>query len=254
MAFGNVMIVGKKESFFIRILIQKLRAAGLDGFYVASNVNVINSNWDKADMVTYYLDSGEIIPDDVAMFLLDKLLDHDKKLVLVGDQQDTENARVSIPGEVYRVFSKPLDHDDFINSISTLFKKISSGEFKKSILVVDDDPTYLGLVREWLKDTYKISMANSGTQAIMWLSQNKPDLILLDFEMPVTNGPAVLAMIRSDETLKDIPVIFLTGKSDKDSVMQVVGLKPEGYLLKSISREELMERLHRFFTLKKLDL
>nr|MCR5272916.1 response regulator [Lachnospiraceae bacterium] len=111
--------------------------------------------------------------------------------------------------------------------------------------------TYLGLVRDWLKNTYKVAMVNSGLQAIKWLGKNKADLILLDHEMPVTNGPQVLEMLRSDEETRNIPVIFLTGKSDKESVMAVVALKPEGYLLKNISKEELLEKLEEFFILHK---
>ena len=106
-------------------------------------------------------------------------------------------------------------------------------------------------MREWLKGTYKVSMANSGLQAIKFLGKNKVDLILLDHEMPVTSGPQVLEMLRSEEETKDIPVMFLTGKSDKESVMAVVALKPEGYFLKTITKEELLEKLAEFFVLRK---
>ncbi|MBP5311145.1 MAG: response regulator, partial [Lachnospiraceae bacterium] len=90
-------------------------------------------------------------------------------------------------------------------------------------------------------------MANSGLQAIKWLGKNKADLILLDHEMPVTTGPQVLEMLRSDEETKNIPVIFLTGKGDKESVMAVVALKPEGYFLKTIEKDELLAKLNDFF-------
>ena len=112
---------------------------------------------------------------------------------------------------------------------------------------MDDDPTYIGLVREWLRAEYKVAMANSGAQALRYLGQNMADLILLDFEMPVVAGPEVLKMLRSDPDTARIPVIFLTGKQDRDSVMQVVALKPEGYLLKTISREDLLLELKKFF-------
>ncbi len=76
-------------------------------------------------------------------------------------------------------------------------------------------------------------------------------MILLDHEMPVTSGPQVLEMLRSEEETKHIPVMFLTGKSDKESVMAVVALRPEGYFLKTIQREELLEKLQEFFVLHK---
>ena len=83
------------------------------------------------------------------------------------------------------------------------------------------------------------------------LAKNKVDLILLDHEMPITTGPKVLEMLRSESDTKDIPVIFLTGKSDKESVMAVVALRPEGYFLKGIQKEELLEKLQEFFILHK---
>ena len=131
--------------------------------------------------------------------------------------------------------------------IDTIFSSYNS----LSILVVDDDPSFLSLVREWLRSTYRVSMANSGLQAIKWLGSNKVDLILLDYEMPVTNGPQVLEMLRADDETKDIPVMFLTGKGDKESVMKVVSLKPEGYFLKTIQKNELLEKLDEFFIIHK---
>ena len=144
-----------------------------------------------------------------------------------------------------------MDNAVFVSTVKEYFDKAESGTFRKSILVVDDDPQYLTMVREWLKGTYKVSMANSGLQAIKWLGRNKVDLILLDHEMPVTSGPQVLEMLRSDSDTSSIPVMFLTGKRDKESVMSVVALKPEGYFLKGIQKEELLEKLQEFFILHK---
>ena len=124
----------------------------------------------------------------------------------------------------------------------------SIDSLKKNILIVDDDLDYMHMIREWLKGKYKVSMVNSGTQAITWLAKNQVDLILLDYEMPVTTGPQVLEMLRSEPDTKDIPVMFLTGKSDRDSIMKVLDLKPTGYLLKSIKRDELYTKLDDYFS------
>lgn len=69
-------------------------------------------------------------------------------------------------------------------------------------------------------------MAANGVQAISYPAQNKADLILLDYEMPVADGPQVLSMLKSDAETGQIPVMFLTGHSDRESVMSVIGLKP----------------------------
>ena len=90
-------------------------------------------------------------------------------------------------------------------------------------------------------------MASSGVQAIKFIAKNKVDLILLDYEMPIANGPQVLEMLRADSENSSIPVMFLTGKSDKDSVLNVINLQPVEYLLKTIDKETLIEKLDTFF-------
>ncbi len=107
--------------------------------------------------------------------------------------------------------------------------------------------SYRQLIRGWLKADYHVALANSGVQAITWLAKNACDLILLDYAMPVADGSKILQMLRSDEVTKDIPVMFLTGKNDKETVMQVIDLKPVDYLLKTIGKKELLQKLDTFF-------
>ena len=90
-------------------------------------------------------------------------------------------------------------------------------------------------------------MASSGKIALSFLAQNPVDLVLLDYEMPVMSGPDVLKDIRNTQSIKDLPVIFLTAKDDKESVMKVVALKPEKYLLKSMPKEKLIAAIDDFF-------
>ena len=255
MEYRQVFIIGEKESFIIRVLIKKLKEAKIEAAFVKAGVNTINESLvDHEDaLLTYYMDTDEKIPHEIMRFLTDKMTDEGKQFILIGDAADTRKIIDNMPGHlIYKTFNRPLNNDDYVKTVSDLFGKIEAGEYKKSILIVDDDPTYMGLVRDWLKDDYRVSMANSGLQAIKWLGKNSVDLILLDHEMPVTSGPQVLEMLRSDDDTKSIPVIFLTGKGDKESVMQVVALKPEGYLLKTIEREELLGNLRNFFKTGKI--
>ncbi|RKM62358.1 response regulator [Butyrivibrio sp. CB08] len=251
MTSNSVMVIGQKESFFIKVLVKKILDGRMHAFYVQNTVNAINKNIDSADIAVYYMDSGEVIDISILRFLSDTLHDKQKKLILIGDPADTKLVCETLPGDViYEILPRPLDNEQFMSIAKEFFKRSSMDEFKKSILVCDDDPNYLGLVREWLKDTYKVSVVTSGLQAIKWLGKNKADLILLDHEMPVTTGPQVLEMLRADDETKSIPVMFLTGKSDKESVLAVVALKPEGYFLKNIEKDELLEKLNEFFTLR----
>ena len=87
--------------------------------------------------------------------------------------------------------------------------------------------------------------------AIKYLSTNRPDLVLLDYEMPIVDGKQVLGMIRSEMEFADIPVIFLTSKGDRESVLQVMSLKPEGYLLKTMPPADIINAVDEFFAKRK---
>lgn len=63
--------------------------------------------------------------------------------------------------------------------------------------------------------------------------------MLLDYEMPEEKGPEVLTQIRANENTKDLPVVFLTGVTEKDKIQEVLAMKPQGYLLKPISMMKL---------------
>ncbi len=251
MAKKSIMVIGEKETFLIKVLIQKIREVeDYECVFKPFDIDEISKGWDGTDLVTLYMTDDSVISDDLFRFLIDRLTDEGKLMIPVGEKSDVEFIESKVPADlIYHSFVRPVDNAAFLKTIGELFSKAESGDLKKSILVVDDDPNFLGLVREWLKEKYKVSMANSGIQAIKWLAKNKPDLILLDHEMPVTSGPQVLEMLRSDEETKHIPVMFLTGKDDKESVLEVLALKPEGYFLKTIGREELIEKLEEFFIL-----
>ncbi len=90
-------------------------------------------------------------------------------------------------------------------------------------------------------------------QAITYIANHKPDLILLDYDMPITPGPQVMEMIRSEFDSSEIPIIFLTGKSDRESIMRVMKLKPQGYLLKTMSRDDIVAAIDNFFISNKWD-
>ncbi len=112
-----------------------------------------------------------------------------------------------------------------------IFTTSSINNRKKNILIVDDDPTFLKTVKGWLSGDFRVNIVNSGMQAITFIAKHTPDLILLDYEMPVTTGPQVLEMIRSESATGTIPVMFLTGKEKlKNQIRDYFeGLKSKSY-------------------------
>ena len=94
-------------------------------------------------------------------------------------------------------------------------------------------------------------MAKSGVSAIRAITLERPDLVMLDYEMPVCDGKRTLEMLHSEEEFADIPVIFLTSRNDPESVKAVLELRPEGYLSKYLKPTEIKNRIDQYFKKKR---
>ncbi|MBR5407050.1 MAG: response regulator [Lachnospiraceae bacterium] len=115
---------------------------------------------------------------------------------------------------------------------------------RKHILVVDDDTEQLMQIKEHLKEFYEVTLVPSGDAAIKYLSKHSADLILLDYMMPEMNGPQVLENLRKMPGSNYIPVVFLTGVTEKDTVVKtLVELKPQGYIVKPSKKSELVAKI-----------
>lgn len=113
------------------------------------------------------------------------------------------------------------------------------------VLIVDDNAMVLRNVKAILQDKYSVAVAASGAQAFVSIGKKCPDIILLDYEMPMMNGEAVLEMLHQNEELKDIPVIFLTSAATKDVVTKLLALKPAGYILKPADGDALISLIEK---------
>lgn len=137
--------------------------------------------------------------------------------------------------------------DNAMDEVKEYLERQKTANEKPHILIVDDSLTVLHHMNELLMEDYDITTADSSLSAIRNIAYNKPDLILLDYEMPVCDGRQTLEMIRSDKEFADIPVIFLTGRNDTESVKKVKALKPAGYLLKHLDPAAIKESINEFF-------
>jgi DNA-binding response OmpR family regulator len=115
---------------------------------------------------------------------------------------------------------------------------------EKTILLVDDDVAMVKTMKAFLEEEYKVATAVSGLVALRYLERKPVDLVFLDYEMPGMNGPQFLERMREHENMANIPVVFLTGASSKDKITNALSLKPQGYMLKPVSRDKLVEQAH----------
>ncbi len=124
------------------------------------------------------------------------------------------------------------------------FVNEKEGPARRQILVVDDDTEQLYHIKEQLEEFYDVTCVKSGEAAFRCLAKKRCDLILLDYIMPVIDGPEVLRRIRETEEWSDIPIIFLTGVSEKRKVIRALTeLRPQGYLVKPSKKSEIVSKI-----------
>ena len=120
-------------------------------------------------------------------------------------------------------------------------------EDRKKILIVDDDPMALKVIRSYLKDSYKVYCIRSGEEALKFLSMQIPDVVLLDYMMPGMDGPEVFRRMQEAERTQGIPVFFMTAVTDRDRVLECMEMNPEEYLVKPVSSSKLLKKLSDLF-------
>ena len=97
---------------------------------------------------------------------------------------------------------------------------------RKTILLVDDSGVFLRMLQGLLSEDYDIRMATSGLKALASIREKRPDLILLDYEMPMYDGRETMIKIRESEVNKEIPIVFVTAVNKREHIKSVLSLKP----------------------------
>ncbi len=244
---SKIIIIQKEQTYFSTSLMEHLKEKKHEVASVTADLNEIDSKAGQAKALILYLDSAFVKDYTVMEYIREMLSDRERICFLVGDESEiTDAEKIISRRRIAEAYKKPLNIIEVAQSIDNILKQ-GPNQMKKKILVVDDSGAMLKNVKGWLSDKYEVILANSGEFALKYLSSNYPDLILLDYEMPRMNGREVLQTIRSDAGMKDLPVIFLTGKSGKEDVLEVMALKPAGYILKTEDPQKIVQRIDEFF-------
>lgn len=247
----NILIVSHTQGYLMLSLKEKFTKVGYQVIYTMLDIDRINKIEEPVSALLIYGDEQVVESQSVLVYLKDWVAERDIPAFAMGSTNELQVIRTALGGHALRqTFVRPINATDVVWEISHYVEKYGAGT-KKKILVVDDSGAMLRNVKRWLEDHYQVSLANSGAMAIKFLAGNRPDLILLDYEMPILDGRQMLEMIRAESEFADIPVIFLTSKDDRESVMQVMSLKPDGYLLKMQPPGEIVKAVDDFFERKK---
>lgn len=244
---NSILVIEKGKSYIITSLVQKLEAGGSVVKISGASIDSLSRENEYNAIVVY--SSPEIAEDRTFLtFLSDRIDEKQTPYYLIGDSEELETLKKILPVSQRRLdFLRPVNVEEVSMKISIDLLSNVGVRHRKKILVVDDSGTMLRKIKEWLDDRYKITLANSGARAMKALALEIPDLVLLDYEMPIVDGRQVLSMMRAESEYQDIPVMFLTGKSDKESVMAVMSLNPVGYLLKTQPSHEIIKQIDDFF-------
>ena len=243
----NVVIVSQVHSYLIVSLKEWFEEAEYEVIIVDADIDAINQIEEPIGIFLIYADENLGEAQSVLNYIKDMAVSQDIPIFAIGDAQELALVEKMISRNlIRRKFYRPVNVSEAVSAI-TGYEKEHGKQNKKKILVVDDSGTMLRNVKGWLEETYQVTLANSGAMAIKYLATNRPDLVLLDYEMPIVDGKQVLEMIRSETEFEDIPVIFLTNKGDRETIMQVMALKPQGYLLKSMEPDKIVEYIDNFF-------
>ncbi len=140
---------------------------------------------------------------------------------------------------------KPVSKDALIETVMDVYWKKTERGNKKVILAIDDDMYYLKQLNSFLKDTYHVVMINSARLALNYLSNHVPDLILLDYKIPLFNGVTLIKLIQQNSSCQDIPFIILSGALDIDALKEFYPYSPASILAKPVEKEVLMEHIKR---------
>lgn len=198
-------------------------------------------------MDMYVLILDEYLAENAAamMYLRKCKMRSNSILMAIGSEDVSRLVDKSLPRSMFSaLFSE--SEAELANKVTAKIQELCTVT-KRNILAVDDSGIILRNIKLHLGNMYNVVLANSGETALKSLNMQKPDLILLDYEMPEMNGKEVLEAIRNNPSIKDIPVFFLTGHCDREIIDSVINLHPEGYIMKDQGVEKVIKAVEAYF-------
>ncbi|WP_321418970.1 methanogen output domain 1-containing protein [uncultured Methanomethylovorans sp.] len=125
-------------------------------------------------------------------------------------------------------------------------------EPKSKVLIIDDEPMNVELLQAYLGSEYVTVSASDGKEALVKVSEEKPDIILLDVMMPEMNGYEVCKLIKADEVTKFLPVVMVTALSNREDRIKGVEAGADDFLIKPVDKVELTARIKSLLRIKHL--
>ncbi len=272
----KILITGKnqaliEELFSVISAEHSIMTASFSSFDISNHLEMIHP-----DLFIVCL-QGETMEDIIT---LDNVCKITKILntptFIAGSQEDCDYYNDNVSVKAAKAFIAPVSIDELKSELANIkkedeinvsdyldknghvdFGKVVNYEYienakkadpltRRRILVIDDSPIMLRLIKEQLSWKYDVAIAISGKVAYKYLEDNAVSLILLDYDMPGESGTEVFKKLKANPKLHGIPIIFLTGVNDRDLISRALSLGPQGYLLKPVDKEKLLNSVEQF--------
>lgn len=238
----NIVAVCDTKNFILDAILDYLKANNVTINKIAIKEELMNTGDLNADYILIKAEDFVNINYGCLVKIKKHCLDSNSRLIILGYTEEITAIKNQLDADIVAMsLVRQSDVQTLKNKVLDLiFNKKND---KKLIMAVDDSGLMLRTLSTWLENDYELVLANSAAKAMNLLNGAKPDLILLDYEMPICSGAQFFKMIQGEETTKDIPVIFLTSKDDKETVTEVVSLRPAGYILKTTTKEQILSKI-----------
>lgn len=221
----------------------------------------------KPDTIVYIIEQKEDCDEE----LLEALKKEYKEVPVICSNSDVDDEWIQKYMKSHRFIYLPSSSttDELMEKIEYIIERKESGEYeldvlkdagadekkvvpkaetvrtsgRKNLLLVDDSGFALRTIKGVIGNKYDVRMVTSGLDAISAIHQKKPDLILLDYQMPMLDGKQTMEKIKEVEGAQDIPIVFVTSVNDKEHIKAVLALRPAGYLLKPVDGDRLIQTI-----------
>jgi CheY-like chemotaxis protein len=164
----------------------------------------------------------------------------------IPSENDLSKLLELINGENYEEAKKTIT--GLISKYEDFVTKLENVDMSKKILAVDDMPEILSFVNNALKNHYKVIAVSSGKTALKVIETQKPDLFILDIDMPEMNGHELAEKIRAIPAHAKTPLVFLTGNATREHVTKAMAVGCNDFLIKPVSHEYLLTKAEKFLS------
>lgn len=181
----------------------------------------------------------------ILLYAQEKALEYDVPIFIIGEPELLSMALNIFTNDVkLEHFVRPLDIRECVNTVKKVLEHEIEIQNHKNILIVDDSKVFLKLTKKILSSKYKVITVSTAAECIKYLANNTPDLILMDYQMPICDGSVLCKMIKKDNP--GIPIIFYTNTAEPEQIIKIMPII-DGYILKNQPGNDILSHIDEFF-------